>query len=223
MCNFEKLRSGADEIRRMFNVQSQFDLTGNMGPIDKFPRRAGPVIRRRADGDREMLMMEWGHPYFKRVKGSNELALKANGEPYAPTPTTNIRHPHYPMFRDYLAPEHRCLVPSNLFAEPNPKAKQPGQPKNIWFGMKEPEALYAFAGIWRPWERTWADKENAGDVYAFLTTDPNELVKPHHPKAMPVILHPDDYEAWLTADWKEAKALQRPFPADEMAIYPDVE
>ncbi len=221
MCTNEKLHSGPAEIRRHFDIQSKFDLTGNMGPIDKYPRRPGPIIRRRQDGEREMIMAEWGHPYYKRIKGSNELALKKNGEPYAPTPTGNIRHPHYPMFRDFLAPEYRCLVPSNLFAEPNPQAKQPGQPKNILFGIKEPaQGLYAFAGIWRPWERKWSDAE-AGEspVYAFLTCTPNALVEPIHKKAMPVILEKDDYDTWLTADWAVAKKLQRPFPADHMSIY----
>jgi putative SOS response-associated peptidase YedK len=37
-------------------------------------------------------------------------------------------------------------------------------------------------------------------AYAFLTPEPNAVVKPIHPKAMPVILHQDDWETWLTAD-----------------------
>jgi len=35
---------------------------------------------------------------------------------------------------------------------------------------------------------------------ATLTTEPNAIVKPIHPKAMPVILHLNDWETWLTAD-----------------------
>ncbi|MEO1280189.1 MAG: SOS response-associated peptidase family protein [Pseudomonadota bacterium] len=217
MCNFEKLRSGPAEIRKLFNVQKKFDFTGNMGPIDKYPRRAGPVIRNRADGEREMVMMEWGHPYYKREKGGS-LALKKNGEPYAPTPTTNIRHPHYPMFRDYLTPEHRCLVPSNLFAEPNPRAKEEGAPRNIFFALNEECPLYAFAGIWRSWEGDWNKDRSANqsEVYAFLTTTPNAVVKPHHPKAMPVILHQDDWDTWLNDEWSEAKNLQKPYPDTEL-------
>lgn len=60
MCNFERLHSGPAEIRRMFCVKREFDETGNMGEVDKFPRRSGPIIRQRIDGKREMLMMEWG-------------------------------------------------------------------------------------------------------------------------------------------------------------------
>ena len=224
MCNLERLRSGPAELRKFFNVEKELDFTGNLQAGDIYPRRSGPVIRNSKDGKREMVMMEWGHPYYKREKTNDgwKLAIKKNGEPYAPTPTTNIRHPHYPMFREYLAPEFRCLVPSNAFAEPNPKAKRPGEPKNIWFGLKVPkEGLYAFAGIWRPWAGDWIKDrgEKKTNVYAFLTCDPNEIVKPIHPKAMPVILDQDDYETWLSADWKEAKGLQKPFPQTDLYIY----
>ncbi|MCI5045461.1 MAG: SOS response-associated peptidase [Aquisalinus sp.] len=219
MCNFHKLKSSKQEIREHFDVQLELDLTGNAGDENSFPRRPGLIVRRNAEGSREMIMAEWGHPYYKREKGTGALALKKDGQPYAPTPTGNIRHPHYPMFRDYLAPEYRCLVPSNRFAEPDPNSVK-GDPRNAWFGLAEQDALYAFAGIWRPWERHW-DKGGIGEghVFAFLTCDPNELVAPIHPKAMPVILSGDDYEAWLTAPWPEAKRLQKPFPADQMALY----
>ena len=124
------------------------------------------------------------------------------------------------MFRDYLAPQYRCLVSSNLFAEPNPRAKGKGQPRNIFFALDDDCSPYAFAGIWRPWEGDWNKDRNAdqSDVYAFLTTTPNAVVKPHHPKAMPVILHKDDWATWLNEDWTEAKALQKPYPDDELVI-----
>ena len=55
-------------------------------------------------------------------------------------------------------------------------------------------------------------------VFAFLTCAPNPLVAPLHPKAMPVILHEADYQAWLTADWMEAAKLVTPFPSQLMAV-----
>ena len=42
---------------------------------------------------------------------------------------------------------------------------------------------------------------------AFLTTDANEIVRPIHPKAMPVLIAPDDYDTWLRAPWDEAQSL----------------
>jgi putative SOS response-associated peptidase YedK len=51
------------------------------------------------------------------------------------------------------------------------------------------------------------------DAFAFLTCEPNPLVAPVHPKAMPVILQPDDYETWLTGSHEKAVALATPFPS----------
>ncbi len=220
MCNAERLRTTPDELRRWFDVQLTFDFTGNLQGGDVFPRQSRPVIRQRPSGQREAVIMEWGFPYIRKE-------LKKDGTPYAPKPTTNVRHPHYPMWREWAKdPAHRCLVPSTAFAEPNPRAKEPGQPRNIWFGMKEPaEGLYAFAGLWRGWDGDW-NKHRAvseSSVYAILTCDPNALVAPVHPKAMPVILRPEDYEAWLTAPWDTAKSLQAPLSPELMAIYPSEE
>ena len=99
-------------------------------------------------------------------------------------------------------PDQRCLVPFTAFAEPKPNAGR----DEVWFNV--PGApLSAFAGIWRPSE--------AGNVFAFLTCDPNPMVAPIHPKAMPVILHPEDYQNWL--DGGDPQKLAVPFPSQLMA------
>ncbi|MEM1398335.1 MAG: SOS response-associated peptidase [Pseudomonadota bacterium] len=217
MCNLERHRVGPAELRQWFAIDPDLDYSGNLEPMDTYPRRSKPIIRQSADGRREMVMMNWGFPYYRPEK-------KKDGSDYAPKPTTNIRNPHYPMWRPWTENlPNRCLVPSTAFAEPNPLAKKTGEPQNIWFGLNEPsEGLFAFARLWRSWEGDWDKQRSAetSEVYAFLTCSPNDLVGPIHPKSMPVILRPEDYETWLTAPWAEAKALQRPYPPAEMAILP---
>jgi putative SOS response-associated peptidase YedK len=53
------------------------------------------------------------------------------------------------------------------------------------------------------------------ELFTFLTTTANKVVKPVHANAMPVLLLTEvDIETWLTASTEEAFKLQRPAPDD---------
>ncbi len=85
--------------------------------------------------------------------------------------------------------------------------------------------MFALAGIHTKWTGARgpikAPREGEHDLYAFLTTNPNDVVKPIHPKAMPVLLTTrEECEIWMTADWIEAKKLQRPLPDEKMIVLP---
>jgi putative SOS response-associated peptidase YedK len=61
--------------------------------------------------------------------------------------------------------------------------------------------------------------ETTNDLFGFLTTEPNDVVGPIHPKAMPVILtKPTEIETWMTAPAEEALKLQRPLPDGMLEI-----
>lgn len=59
------------------------------------------------------------------------------------------------------------------------------------------------------------------ELFGFLTCDANEVVRPIHDKAMPVILTTDaEIDLWMTGEWQDAKVLQRPFPDEAMVLLP---
>jgi len=143
--------------------------------------------------------------------------------PQGYAPVTNIRHVQSPFWRGWLKADYRCLVPVTSFSEyaPGPGPRT-GRKDIVWFSLDESRPLFAFAGLWRPWTGTRGTRAKPADgdheLFGFLTTEPNAVVQPIHPKAMPVILREDDWETWLTADPAEALALQKPWPDDRLKI-----
>lgn len=161
---------------------------------DVWPKRQALIVRQEA-GAKILDAMAWGVPL--EVPGKRPgTTLKKH--------VTNVRNLASPFWRTMLVrPEQRCLVPFTAFAEPKPNAGR----DEVWFAVTNASSA-AFAGIWRPSE--------AGNVFAFLTCEPNPLVAPIHPKAMPVILHPEDYDRWLGGD--AVTDLAVPFPSQLMVI-----
>lgn len=200
-----------DEISRLFGTTR--NLLGNLEPYDAiYPAQDAPVIATGEGGARSLGRMIWGFPPPGDVK----------------RPVTNVRNLDSPFWRASLVkPNRRCLVPVTSFCE---WTGETGSKRKVWFGVKD-LPVFAFAGIWRPPAGTGdgsatADKteeETSSPLphYAFLTCAPNETVGAVHPKAMPVILTPDDAELWLTGDWGEARPLVRAFPDERMVVVRD--
>ena len=87
-----------------------------------------------------------------------------------------------------------------------------------WFALDAERPPFAFAGIWRPWTGTRKGEAREHLLFAFLTTEPNAVVRPVHGKAMPVILTGEECDMWLDAPTPIALSLQRPLSAERLAI-----
>lgn len=197
MCNLYSMTATVDEMRKLFG---SFDGDRDNLPTfeEIYPNRPAPVLRRKDDGGLKLEMMTWGFPGPAAAKGR---------------PVTNVRNLQSPFWRSALArPDRRCIVPVTRFCEwsqqPDPVTKRKTK---IWFGLgPSTPSLFAFAGIWRPSEE--------GPYMAFLTCAPNKVVGEVHPKAMPVMLRPDQASDWLDSKQEDACALAQPFPDADMRI-----
>jgi putative SOS response-associated peptidase YedK len=188
MCNRYRLKGPASVIGAVLGIDELGEI--NLPPDELFPKRPA-LVARQAGGQRIASVMSWGFPPPPAARG----------------PVTNVRNLASPFWRSALSnPERRCLIPASEFCE---WEGETGKKIARWFRVPS-QPVFAFAGVWRPVED--------GAAFAMLTCEPNAVVAPVHPKAMPVILHREDYERWLTAPMVDALPLAAPFPSQLMAI-----
>lgn len=194
MCNHYRTNPEAIPTWREYIGAQPYREEWSEIKIDVWPKYQAVIAR--AESNQTMLdSMAWGVPITLPGKREGTKVTKR---------VTNVRNLNSPFWRSMLTkPAQRCLVPFSTFAELKPNAGR----EEVWFKVTDAPSA-AFAGIWRP--------STEGNVFAFLTCEPNPLVAPIHPKAMPVILHPQDYDRWLKDD--HVLDLVAPFPSQLMSL-----
>lgn len=206
MCNLYSMTRAPDAVRRLFRVAH--NRCTAFEPVRAiFPGHLAPVVRKAPDGEREITMLSWG------------FVLPQDGR--AAKRVTNVRDDKAlssPFWWESFQ-LRRCLVPASSFCEP--KGARPAVWH--WFALRgeETRPLFAFPGVWSRWKGQL--KPGAPtvelEVFAILTTNPNDLVATINHERMPVLLdRQEQFEIWLNGSPSEALALIRSYDANGMRI-----
>ena len=207
MCNLYRLRTTREEVAAYFKANDDWRRDVELDKDYVAPGKRGMVVREQ-DGQRVLSGMLWGYPTFRpRKRPAKE------GQPAMLTDWwTNARHLEKSMWKASVsAPAQRCLVPFTQFAEPKAVADRADPRDDKWWFDVTDQSLPCFAGVWN-------EDKTHGRVFAFCTTEPNPLVKPKHPNAMPVILLAEDHDRWLRGSYDDALELQAAYPSQLMSI-----
>lgn len=189
--NLYRLEASIADLARQFRVEPVSDLTV---PSPVQPGMRGLIVRG-VTGRRSMHVLQWGFPRL--------------GRNIEPSPVNLVADLTNPMW-DGMVPDplYRCLIPVSALGQPDgPK----GWMTRAWFTIPN-WPVFALAGFCRSVSE-W------GAVYAAMTGESNELVKPLNDRS-PIILAPEEYDRWLAAPIQDVIWFQfrAPFPAERMAM-----
>jgi len=162
------------------------------------PGQAIPVVRETGQG-RELALLRWGLiPSWAKEASIGMRLINARGETLADKPA----------FRSAYR-QRRCLIPADAFYEWKAIA---GRKQPYCIRLRD-EGPFGMAGLWEHWK---APDGQAVESCTIVTVDANALIAQLHDR-MPLIVAPEDYDAWLTA---ESKELPHAVAAGDMRYHP---
>ncbi len=187
MCNRYEIY--LNQMKHVFGRDVEDVLRGINLPSDEINRGGQGVVW---TADERLHKMEWG---FTTPKFSKRDPTK----PIKPAIWNNARSEnlHKPLWRESFL-IRRCLIPVLRFAEAE---GPPGRMTRTWYSVPRGEYgegdHFSIAGIWR--------EEAHGNVFSMLMTSSSPPVSRIHDR-MPVIIAPNDRDAWLLGSPEQAKA-----------------
>lgn len=163
------------------------------------PTQIMPVVTA-GDGGRQLELMKWGIPRMIGPDKVKEIINTRSDKAFERFWGNTVLH-------------KRCLVPATGFFE----WKTTDEGKQPFYIHPTDQKLFAFAGIWSEWTTKEGDKLK---TYSIMTTEPNKVMQDIHNR-MPVILHEEEYEAWLTPmdDRQVLEPLLRPYEDSNLETY----
>ncbi len=200
MCGRFLLTSPVEALRQIFGVPSGLNIPARYNIA---PTQSTVVVRRTADGGKELVLLRWGLvPSWAKDLSIGSKLIHARSDGVATKPSFRA------AFR-----QRRCLVPADGFYEWSEAAGPHGKPANKqpYLIVRRDRATFTLAGLWEQWKSGGETIE----TFALITTEANAtLASIHH--RMPVIVAAEDREAWLDPANKEPEALLKPAPDDAM-------
>lgn len=195
MCSNYRPVTRSDRMLRFFGVIRERDEM----PADMWPTGLAPFIRLAEEGSGFARVADDGIfgllPHFATELAAGRRTYNARSE------TVH----QLPSFKESWARGRRCIIPAELIYEPFYPEK--GKPER-WAIFQEHDIPMGIAGIYRRW---WHPQDGRSMLsFAMLTVNADDhplmsrFHRPGEEKRMVVILHPDDYGAWLTSPVTEA-------------------
>ena len=179
MCGRYTLRAKLNQLLRQFAAEAA-DGT-EWEPRYNIPPTAPVPAVRLIDGKRQLALLKWGLiPSWAKDTKIAYSTINARADTVATKPA----------FRTAFK-RRRCLVLADGYFE----WETVGKSKLPWLYEIDGGKPFAFAGLWEAWYGQGEDKPPV-ESCTILTTEPNDLASRFHDR-MPVILRPNDYDAWM--------------------------
>ncbi len=192
-----------NELHDLYTLIGQNDIPNLQPRYNVTPSQDVAAVRYGEAGARELVRLRWGLiPSWAKDEKIGYKTINARAETVAEKPSFRA------AFR-----KRRCLIPVSGFYEWQAKGK--GAPKQPHYITGRDTAPLTFAGLWERWDGADQPVESC----TIIVTTANAFLQPIHHR-MPVILAPEDFDAWLDLETTDAHRLLRPCPDDRLESYP---
>ncbi len=179
--------------------------TGEQLPLsyNVAPTQDSAIARLDEKGQREIVIARWGLiPHWADDPAIGNRMINARSETLASKPA----------FRSAYS-KRRCLVPISGFYEWQKVAGR----KQPWYIHPNRSSIICLAGLWERWDKGGEPI----DSFTIITTNASDNIRNLHDR-MPVILSPDEFDAWLNpkATPDQLDQLLDPAPLTMLAAHP---